>query len=521
MRRGAATSRFATHRPAWFTGLWLGWLAVLMALAAWQRAPGYMDEAYYWVVGRAWAAGQGLVEPFLWNYLDDPAGLPHPAGAYWQPLPALLAGLFHRVGARWGFVLLAAAVPWLTWGVARAWGFGGTGSAWAGLWAMAAGFYLAYLPAVDGFAPLLVLGGLYWALLPGAWRDAGRGAWRWAALGALAAGVHLTRAEGVLWLLATLAAALGAGPGRTRRLTAVLLGYALLMAPWWARNLQVWGRLWPPGQSRALWLTEYNDLFRYPAAQLTPQRWLAQGWGKILRDRAWALGLNLQTTLAVHGSIVLLPFVLLAGWRARQQPALRVAVGLYLAVLGLMTVVFPFAGARGGWFHAGAGFQPLLWALAGEGFETGLTWAARRRGWHRPSARRVLGGGLTLLLLAMTAALTWGRVQHWNADADRYAAAWRAWQQMAPQNAQAGPVLVVNPPLWVWVTGEPALVTPTGGPGALTAVAQRYGAVGLVLEANHPPGLAAWWVEPGPRPNWRYLGAAPGVQLYAFALGSR
>ncbi len=515
----ARAPRPALPRVAWLvgTGLWAG---LLLLIAAYQRTPGYMDEAYYWVVGRAWATGQGLVEPFLWNYLDDPAGLPHPAGAYWQPLPALLAGLF-AFWPRLPFVLLALSVPWLTARVARAWGAAPTTARWAGLWAASAGFYLAYLPAVDGFAPLMVLGGLYWVLVPGA-LEATAKTKHWFALGALSAGVHLTRAEGLLWLAATLAAAGFAAPpkARRRRLAAVLAGYALLMAPWWLRNGRVWGAPWPPGQSRALWLTEYNDLFLYPAARLTPARWWAQGLGDILRDRAWALGLNLQTTVAVHGLIVLWPLMGIAAYRATRG-ARRWAVALYGSVFFLMTAVFPFAGARGGWFHAGAGFQPLLWAWAAQGFEAALAWAARRRGWRPSQARRVLATGLTALLVLLTLLVATPRLQRWNAPATHYAALWRAWQTTAPPWAKRGPVLVVNPPLWVWVTGHPALVTPSGDPSAVTAVAQRYAARGLIVEADHPANLAPWWENPASRAGWHYLGAAPGGQLYVFAAGSR
>ncbi len=517
---GGETGRGA-RRGAWL-GAYAIWIALLLAVAAYQRAPGYMDEAYYWVVGRTWAAGQGLVEPFLWNYLDDPAGLPHPAGAYWQPLPALLVGLV-AVWPRLPFVLLAAALPWLTARLAQVWGAAPATARRAGLWAALSGFYLAYLPAVDGFAPLMALGAAYWLTLPRALEARGPARKTWFALGLLTAGVHLTRAEGLLWLAVTLAAAARSRPRPTRlaHVGAALAGYTLLMLPWWARNLGVWGAPWPPGQSRALWLTEYNDLFLYPAAQLTFARWWAQGLGDILRERAWALGLNLQTSLAVQGLIVLAPLALIAAWRARHRPALRWAAGLYAAVFGLMTVVFPHAGARGGWFHAGAGFQPLLWVLAAQGFDAALAWAAPRRGWELPQARRVLGAGLTALLVLLTVAVAGARLSRWNAPAAHYAALWDAWQAAASPQAVDGPVLIANPPLWVWVTGRPALVTPSGDEAAVTAVARRYAARGLVVEADHTANLAAWWASPGPRPGWRYLGPGPDAQLYEFTGGSR
>ncbi len=511
-----------------FSGRLLGmglWWSLLLAVALYQRTPGYMDEAYYWVVGRTWATGQGLNELFLWQYLDDPAGLPHPAGAYWQPLPALLAGL-SIAWPRLPFLLLAGLLPWLIRALARSWGASSRATTWAGLWAMVPGFYLAYLPAIDGFTPLLVLGALYWILWPRAWQARGRVA-PWVGLGLLSGLIHLARAEGMLWLLGTgLAALLAPRLHRWQwpwRGGGVLLGYLAVIGPWWWRNTRVWGTPWPPGQSRALWFTTYNDLFHYPAAELTPARWWAQGWAAIVRARLHALGLNLQTALAVQMAILLAPFVVVGFWHWRRRPWLRAAAGLYAAVLALMTLVFPFAGARGGFFHAASGLQPVLWVLAGVGYEQALSWAATRRQWDLSQARRILGGGFVLLLALLTLTVSARRLARWNQPATRYRALWRAWQQTASQEALAGPVLVTNPPLWVWVSGQPALVTPTGAADAMTRVARRYGARGLVVEAAHPDNLAAWWEAPGPRSNWRYLGPAPAGdgQLYEFTGGRR
>jgi hypothetical protein len=66
-------------------------LALVMGIGALQPAPGYMDADYYYAGGIQLASGGKLEEPFLWNYLDNPVGLPHPAFTYWMPLPAVVA----------------------------------------------------------------------------------------------------------------------------------------------------------------------------------------------------------------------------------------------------------------------------------------------------------------------------------------------------------------------------------------------------------------------------------------------
>jgi hypothetical protein len=58
-----------------------------------ETVPGYMDAEYYFAGARRIFEGQGSTEMILWNYLDDPQGLPHPAHTYWMPLTSYVAAL--------------------------------------------------------------------------------------------------------------------------------------------------------------------------------------------------------------------------------------------------------------------------------------------------------------------------------------------------------------------------------------------------------------------------------------------
>ena len=86
----------------------LACLVVRSVAALLVEEPGYMDAYYYYHVARNLASGQGFVEQVLWNYLDDPAGLPHASNLYWMPLTAVLVapGL-----ALFGETFRAAQVP--------------------------------------------------------------------------------------------------------------------------------------------------------------------------------------------------------------------------------------------------------------------------------------------------------------------------------------------------------------------------------------------------------------------------
>ncbi len=71
--------------------LYLLGLVVYSIPAYFQSSPGYMDAEYYYSVAVQLKEGMGFNEMIIWNFLDDPAGLPHPSNGYWMPLPSILA----------------------------------------------------------------------------------------------------------------------------------------------------------------------------------------------------------------------------------------------------------------------------------------------------------------------------------------------------------------------------------------------------------------------------------------------
>ena len=68
-------------------------LVPLALMAFFQTSPGYMDADYYYAGGLRLAEGKGFSEEIIWNFLDDPAGLPHPSHGYWMPMVSILAAV--------------------------------------------------------------------------------------------------------------------------------------------------------------------------------------------------------------------------------------------------------------------------------------------------------------------------------------------------------------------------------------------------------------------------------------------
>ncbi len=258
----------------WYLLLALLGLATASFVAAFQPSPGYMDADYYYAGGLQLVNGHGFTEPYLWNYLDDPAGLPHPSHAYWMPLASLLAALGAAVfrselwfGARIGFLLVAALIPPLT--SAIAWSFSSRRglALTSGLLAVFPAFYLPFLPVTDTFGLCMVFGAIFILVLnrkPSLLNPF--------LLGLLTGLMHLTRADGLFWLLVAFLAVILVFPkpaGHPVRYYVIsmlftLIGYLLIMTPWFIRNFIAFGTPLAPGGLKLLWLTSYDQLFSLP-----------------------------------------------------------------------------------------------------------------------------------------------------------------------------------------------------------------------------------------------------------------
>lgn len=511
-------------------------LAVNLAVASLQSLPGYMDADYYYGGGLQLASGKGFTEPYLWNYLDDPDGLPHPSHTYWMPLASivasagmLLTGQLTYASARLGFILIAACIPPLTASLAKKIGAAPQSALASGLLAAFSIYHAPFMPVSDNFGILMLLGGLFFLFAADA---RPRTAF---VIGLLAGLMNLARNDGVLWLGMALLLALWHGKEdcsayevspvayRSSRIAyctlrfslLALFGYMLVMAPWYLRNYSLFGSPFAPASERALWLTSYSDTFAYPPERVNYEAWRQAGWSAALAVRLWALRFNLLNAFAAQGGIVLFPFILIGLWRQRRDLRARLALIAWLLLLAAMTLVFPFAGARGGFFHAGAALQPYWWALAPLGLEA-VVEKARRRGWFTPAAQRVFRLSLVALALALTIVILLVRVVQpgWEQEDGAYA---RVEQFLLETGAGRGVVVIVrNPPGYAVVAGRPAIVIPSGDPQTVLAVAQRYGAGYLVLEAEGVlPPLKALYENPQGWASFDFLGEVDGARIYA------
>lgn len=488
-------------------------------IAQFQSFPGYLDSDYYFSGGVQLAQGKGFTEPYLWNYLDDPKGLPHPSHAYWMPLSSIISafgmwitGQTTYAAGRIGFLILAALAPVVTAALAYNFTRRKDLALTSGLLAVFSIYYAPFMAVPDNYGPYLVLGGLYFLTLTS------RKTYSYFALGLLAGLMTLARSDGLLWLgLTLLVIFLRFFSDRKTGAAFInfflaLGGFFLIMAPWFWRTYSIYGAPLAPGGRYLLWLTSYDQTFIYPANQLTMQAWLAQGWGKIVSTYLGALRFNLLNAFAAQGGIFLLPFILIGVWQNRRDERVRVAGLAWLALLIVMTVIFPFAGARGGFFHAGSALQSLWWALAPLGLETVIA-AARKRGMFTPDAFKIFRAALVGIVILMTGLIFYLRVfSGWGEGEQIYPKVESFLQQNGIQTDDI--VMVRNPPGYYLMTGRSAIVVPYGDESSMLAVADRYRAKYIVIESVGAAGPIKTVYDNKQSLRLRFLGEVNDARIF-------
>ena len=539
---------------------------ISLGVAVLEMGPGYMDADYYYSIGLRIVSNQGWSEPFLWNYLGDPQGLPHPAFTYWMPLAAIVAGLSMKItgilnfwGARIGFLIIAGCIGPLTAYLAYTFTPNRWAAILAGSIAIFAGFYFAYLPTTETFGIYMVLGGVFFILVRRLQKDlfntrittikATDSAnwnllrkqilispfWIYLLIGATSGLMYLTRADGLIWLFMALIVILVQGYSSRKvekekrsskfqfwpPIILCLAGFFIVCSPWILRNLSEFGSIFAPGTNRAFWLTVYDDMFAYPASQLTFNRWLKSGILELLKARGWALGLNLVNAFAVQGGIFLLPLMLAGMWANRKDWRVSLGILAWFGIFLTMTFVFPYQGARGGFFHAGAALQPLLWALVPAGLVVFINWGERTRKWNSARALKVFGYSCVGFVIIITFIVTWKRLGREFLVNPDWGKTERTYQLAEEHLVNLGIspeviVMVNNPPGYNAMTARRAIVIPNGDLETSIQAGRMYGADYLILDENYPQGLKDLYTNPGDQPGLIYLDSIEQMHIYKF-----
>jgi hypothetical protein len=422
-----ATGTRCYAAPAVRTPLLLYGLAlVVRALLIWHFPdPAYPDSSYYVDVARALHAGQGFNVDFIWIFAEvggklplDPT-LPIPSNAHWMPLASIVQLPFIAV---FGNVAWAAAAPFamigaiaapLTWFVARDVGARSLVATGAGILVAVPLLSTVYMAQPDNFSLYqpLVLAAL-WMAARGL-RGSGRA---FVAAGLFAGLATLARNDGLL-VLAAVGVAFGWDRWRAWRsggsrhptipwraaIGAVVI-FVVVMAPWWARQLAVFGSLSPSTASgKVLFIRDIGewDSITTPA---TLDHLLGMGMGPLIATRIGGAIAATMIYLTLVCGFVLGPPLVIGAW-ARRRSVDFGPFFLYAGILFAFSSIVSAVHVPGGTFiHSAVALAPYSYILALEGIAIVVGWiAARRPRWDKESATRIFSGAAIAFAIAVAA----------------------------------------------------------------------------------------------------------------------
>jgi hypothetical protein len=415
-------------------------LAARVATALPFPQPGYPDAVYYMAVARRLASGHGFTIPYIWSFVDvggrlPAAGvLPIPSDAHWMPLAAIVQVPFIWVlGPTWlasslPFWLLGALAVPITYLLGMDAGLGRRVSLAAAALMVVPGAAAPYLSQPDNYSLFMVLAVLaLWLCVRGAAGDR-----RAFALGGVVVGLAmLARTDGAL-LGVPFAVAFGRdqwvrwrgsarGPDRIgwRPAIACFGLFLLVMAPWWIRDLSLFGSISPSSSSgRIIWIRTYDEQFSVGQPS-TPATFFSQGLGPLIASRIGGLGAAIEVIGGTPLLFFLVPFMAIGAWLHRADAAFRPWLIYGLTFLVFSALVFAVHLPYGMALHSGMALVPQAYLLTVIGIGAAVSWvAARRPHWDAPRATR----NFTLMAIAVAwlagVGATWRLASTWQGEAD-------------------------------------------------------------------------------------------------------
>jgi 4-amino-4-deoxy-L-arabinose transferase-like glycosyltransferase len=461
--------------------------------------PPYLDPAYYELVARRLAGGDGFTTPALWSFLEVggrlpvEASLPVPSNGHWMPLTAVVAALSmamlgpSRLAAELPMILAGAALVPLTALVAWELFASRRVALVSGVLALFAGPMLVLVPLVDSFAIFGLAGfcALYGATR--ALRDEGGG--RWLLVSGLGVGLAtLARVDGMLLAVAPAVAWLvrrRVGPWqvdvRPLPWSAALASAAaalVVLAPWLIRQQLVFGTPFPSAGGHTLWITSYNEQFSI-GHPVDLGSYLASGPPAIIGSKLASWGLLVGRTAVLLGGAFVISFAY-GLWRERRRAEVAPFLVYWWLLFVVMGGLFTFHAPQGAWYHSAWAWLPFAIPIAVGWFGPGVAALGRRwRLFARERNQRFLLNAATIGAVVLSLVGSASVVVMWRADRARVEAA------ATYLEAEAGPgdvVMYVDPPSLTLLTGLPSVAPPYDPYPVIEEVIRTYGVRWVVVE---------------------------------------
>ena len=476
--------------------------------------PAYPDSFYYVDVARNLADGRGFTTDLIWIFPEvggaipaEPT-LPIPSNAHWMPLASLVQVPFIAVlgPTAWAsalpFALFGSLAAPLTWAMARDAGASRMVALGAGVLVAIPVMSVVYMVQPDNFSLYqpLVLAALWMGArgLKGSPRA-------FAAAGLVAGLATLSRNDGLL-VLAALGLAFLWDRWRRKAIpwsaaVACVGLFALVMAPWWLRQLAVFGSISPSTASgKVLFIRDIGE-WNSITTPATLEHLLNMGVGPLLATRIAGLLSAITIYSVLVGGVVLVPFMLIGAW-ARRRSLDFGPFFLYAGLLFAFSALVSAIHVPGGTFiHSAVALAPYSYVLALEGIGVGVAWvAARRPSWDAAAATRAFTGAA--VVFAAAAAVVGSLFVHgvWSAGRAKFQQVATALDTAsAPATDRVMSIDAAGTKYW---TGRGGVVLVNDPIETVHEVAEAYDIDWLVLDREESVKPMAPVLDGTARPSW-------------------
>jgi hypothetical protein len=247
------------------------------------------------------------------------------------------------------------------------------------------------------------------------------------------------------------------------------VAYLAVLAPWFARNLEVFGTILPSTGGHTLWITSYNEQFSI-GHEVSAATYFDWGWVNIIGSKLTAWAELVARTGVLLGGVFLIFFV--AGlWMFRRRAELAPFLVYFVVMFFVMGAIFTFHAPKGAFYHSAPAWLP--WAFAISVAAIGPACTAAGRYWaflKRPATHRfiavagVVGAGALSVIGSATLYADWDHSRVRDAEAAAFL------------REAADPDDVV-------MASDPASLYPLTGLRGLAAPFDPFNVIGEVVDA--------------------------------------
>ena len=167
--------------------------------------------------------------------------------------------------------------------------------------------------------------------------------------------------------------------------------FLLVMGPWWARQLAVFGSLSPSTASgKVLFIrdiSEWNSI-TIPA---TLDHLLGQGIGPLVASRIGGFVAASMIYIVLVAGFVLAPLMVVGAWSRRRSRDFGPFFAYAIMLFAFSAIVSAVHVPGGTFIHSAIALAPYSYILALEGIVVAIAWIARRRpAWDAEAATRFI-----------------------------------------------------------------------------------------------------------------------------------